>query len=87
MLQNFISDPIFSQMKVEYDSFNRSHTIIQPQSGHSALLSTDYKTVNEVALNYYYMKAALKFDCIGIEKQKQLATSFIELIKKEYELK
>ena len=78
---------IFSQMKVEYDSINRSHTIVYPPPGHPALVSTGYKTVNAVALNYYYLGASEKFDCIAGEQQKQLAIRLIALIKKEYNLK
>jgi hypothetical protein len=77
---------VFSQMKVGYDSVNRSHTIVQPPSGHPALLSTEYKTVNAVALNYYYLAASEKFDCIAAIRQKQLAVRLIALIKKEYHL-
>jgi hypothetical protein len=77
---------VFSQMKVGYDSINRSHTIVYPPSGHPALLSTDYKTVNAVALNYYYLGASEKFDCIAAVRQKQLAVRLIALIKKEYHL-
>jgi hypothetical protein len=77
---------VFSQMKVGYDSVNRSHTIVQLPSGQPPLLSTDYKTVNSVALNYYYLGAALKFDCVIAQRQKQLAIRLIELIKKEYQL-
>ena len=78
---------VFSQMKVVFDSINRSHAIVEPPSGHPALLSTDYKTVNAVALNYYYLAASEKFDCRGAEAQKNLALKLIGLIKKEYHLK
>ena len=78
---------VFSQMKVAYDSINRSHTIVQPPSGHPALLSTDNKTINEVALNYYYLGAAEKFDCIAAKRQQQLAERLIALIKQAYNLK
>src|SRR4029079_4204990 len=77
---------IFSHMKVVYDSINKSHTIVEPPEGHPALLSTDYKAINEVALNYYYLSASEKFDCIAAERQQQLALRLIELIKKEYYL-
>ena len=77
---------VFSKMKVVFDSINRSHTIVQPPPGHPALLSTDYKDVNEVALNYYYLSASAKFDCRAAEAQKKLALRLIELIKKEYHL-
>ena len=77
---------IFSNMKVGYDSINRSHTIVEPPEGHPALLSTDYKVINEVALNYYYLSASEKFNCIAAERQKQLALRLIEIIKKEYHL-
>jgi hypothetical protein len=60
--------------------------MVQLPSGHPPLLSTDYKTVNAVALNYYYLGAALKFDCVIAKRQKQLAARLIELIKKEYNL-
>ena len=73
---------VFSQMKVGYDSMNRSHTIVYPPSGHPALLSTDYKTVNAVALNYYYLGATVKFDCIAAERQKQLAVRLIALTQR-----
>jgi hypothetical protein len=78
---------VFSQMKVIYDSINRSHTVVQAPQGHPALLSTDYRTMNEVALNYYYLSASEKFDCRAAEHQKQLAIRLIELIKQEYHLK
>jgi hypothetical protein len=77
---------VFSQMKVVYDSINRSRTIVQLPSGHPPLLSADYKVINEVALNYYYLGASEKFDCIAAERQKQLALRLIELIKQEYHL-
>ena len=77
---------VFSQMKVGFDSINKSHTIVQLPTGHPSLLSTDYKTVNEASLNYYYLAATLKFDCVVAERQKQLATRLIELIKQEYDL-
>ena len=77
---------VFSQMKMAYDGVNRSRTIVQQPSGHPPLLSTDYKTVNAVALNYYYLGATLKFDCAVAKQQKQLAIRLIELIKKEYHL-
>ena len=78
---------VFSQMKVVYDSINRSHTVVQPPQGHPALLSTDYRAMNEVALNYYYLSASEKFDCRAAEHQKQLAIRLIALIKQEYQLK
>lgn len=77
---------IFSQMKVSFDSINRSHTVIQPPAGHPPLLSTDYKTVNEVALNYYYLAATQQFGSRASERQKTLGLRLIELIKKEYDL-
>ena len=77
---------VFSHMKVVYDSINRSHTVVQPPQNHPALLSTDYKAINEVALNYYYLSASEKFDCIAAKQQKQLALRLIELIKQEYHL-
>jgi hypothetical protein len=77
---------IFSQMKVGYDSINKSHTAVETLRGHPSLLSTDQKVVNEVALNYYYLGASEKFDCIVAERQKQLALRLIGLIKKEYDL-
>jgi len=77
---------VFEHMNVGYDSFNRSHTVVQPPVGQPALLSTDYKAINEVALNYYYLSASEKFDCIAAERQKQLALRLIELIKNEYHL-
>jgi hypothetical protein len=77
---------VFSQMKVGYDKYNRSHTIVQPPAGHPSLLSSDHKTINEVAQNYYYLGAAEKFDCIAAKQQKQLALRLITLIKKEYHL-
>lgn len=77
---------IFAQMKVAYDSINRSHTTVEPLPGHPSLLSTDHKVLNEVALNYYYLGASEKFDCIVAERQKQLALRLIGLIKKEYDL-
>jgi hypothetical protein len=75
---------IFSQMKVAYNKYNRSHTIVQLPLGHPALLSSDPKTINKVALDYYYLGAAEKFDCIAAERQKKLAERLIVLIKKEY---
>jgi hypothetical protein len=77
---------VFSQMRVEYNRPNNSYSIVQPPLGQPALLSTEYKTVNEVALNYYYLSATLKFDCVTAVQQKKLALSLIELIKKEYHL-
>jgi hypothetical protein len=77
---------IFSQMEVGYDSINRSHTTVETLPGHPSLLSTDHKIINEVALNYYYLGASEKFDCIVAERQKQLALRLIGLIKKEYDL-
>ncbi len=77
---------VFSQMRVEYNSTNNSYSVVQPPLGQPALLSTEYKTVNEVALNYYYLSATLKFDCVAAEQQKKLALRLIELIKKEYHL-
>ena len=73
-------------MKVESDNINKSYSIVQAPFGQPALLSTEYKTVNEVALNYYYLSATLKFDCVAAEQQKKLALRLIELIKKEYHL-
>ena len=78
---------VFSQMKVVLDSINRSHIIVQPSAGNPALLSTNSKDVNEVALNYYYLAGAEKFDRIAAEHQKQLALRLIDLIKQEYHLK
>lgn len=78
---------VFSQMKVVFDSINRSHSLVEPPAGNPALLSTDKKDINEVALNYYYMSAAEKFDCRAAEHQKQLAERLIALIKQEYHLK
>jgi hypothetical protein len=43
--------------------------------------------MNEVALNYYYLSASEKFDCIAAKQQKQLALRLIYLIKKQYHLK
>ena len=77
---------VFSQMKFESDNINKSYSIVQAPFGQPALLSTEYKTVNEVALNYYYLSATLKYDCITAEQQKKLALRLIELIKKEYHL-
>jgi hypothetical protein len=78
---------VFSQMKVGYDRWNRSHTIVQPPLGHAALLSSDAQTINQVALNYYYLAAAEKFDCIAAGNQKKLAERLIALIKEDYDLK
>jgi hypothetical protein len=78
---------IFSQMKVGFENINKSYTTVELPSGHPALLSTDYKTVNKVALNYYYLAASERFDCILAERQKALALRLIELIKNEYHLK
>ncbi len=78
---------VFSQMKVGYDKYNRSHTIVQLPLGHPALLSSDPKTINEVAQNYYYLGAAEKFDCIAAVRQKKLAERLIALIKQDYHLK
>jgi hypothetical protein len=78
---------VFSQMEVEFDSINKSHIVVEPPVGHPVLLSTDYKTVNKVALNYYYLAASERFDCILAERQKALALRLITLIKKEYNLK
>jgi hypothetical protein len=78
---------IFSQMKVGFENFNKSYIRVEPPSGHPGLLSTDYKTVNKVALNYYYLAASERFDCILAERQKALALRLITLIKKEYNLK
>ena len=62
--------------------------IVEPPSGHPALLSTDYKTVNAVALNYYYLAAPVKSLIVVVLKtQKNLALKLIGLIKKEYHLK
>ena len=78
---------IFSQMKVRFENINKSYTTVEPPTGHPALLSNDYKTVNRVALNYYYLAASERFDCILAERQKALALRLITLIKKEYHLK
>ncbi|HEY2722979.1 MAG TPA: hypothetical protein VGI82_14700 [Chitinophagaceae bacterium] len=75
---------VFSQMKIVFDSINKSHTIVERPEGNPPLLSTDYKAVNRVALNYYYLAATEKFDCILADRQKTLALSLIALIKKEY---
>jgi hypothetical protein len=81
-------DPyVFSQMKVGYNRYNQSHTVVQQSLGHPALLSSDRKTISEVALNYYYLEAAEKFDCIAAERQKKLAERLIALIKEEYHFK
>jgi hypothetical protein len=78
---------IFSQMKVRFENINKSYSKVELPSGHPALLSTDYKTVNKVGLNYYYLAASERFDCILAERQKALALRLISLIKKEYHLK
>ena len=78
---------IFSQMKVGFQNINKSYASIQPPPGHPRLLSTDYKDVNRVALNYYYLAASERFDCILAERQKVLALRLITLIKKDYHLK
>jgi hypothetical protein len=78
---------IFSQMKVVFDSINKSHTAVGLPPGHPVLLSTDYKAVNQVALNYYYLAASERFDCILADRQKTLALRLIKQIKKEYHLK
>jgi hypothetical protein len=78
---------IFSQMRVGYDSVNRSRTFIDAPAGNPALLSTDAKNINEVALNYYYLSSSEKFQSRLGERQKQFASRLIELIKKEYHLK
>ncbi len=75
---------VFSQMKVVFDNINKSHTTVEPPPGQPALLSTDYKNVNQVALNYYYLAASEKFDCILAERQKALALRLIQFIQKEY---
>lgn len=77
---------VFSQMKVVFDSINISRTTVEPPSGNPALLSTDYKIMNRVALNYYYLAASEKFDCSLADRQKALALRLITLIKKEYHL-
>ena len=78
---------IFSQMKVRFENINKSYTTTELPSGHPALLSTDYKTVNIIAMNYYYLAASERFDCVLAERQKALAIRLITLIKKEYHLK
>ncbi len=75
---------VFSQMKVVFDSINRSHTLVEPPPGHPVILTTEAMAVNRVALNYYYLSAAERFDCILAERQKALALRLIELIEKEY---
>ncbi len=77
---------VFSQMKVSFDSINRSHTVIKAPAGNPALLSVDYKTINEVALNYYYLAATQKFGSRAAERQIKLGLRLIALIKKEYQL-
>jgi hypothetical protein len=78
---------VFSQMKVTFDSINKSHSLVEPAPGHPTLLSTDYRAVNEVALNYYYLAASERFDCVLAERQKALAIRLITRIKNEYHLK
>ncbi len=74
----------FSQMQVKYDNVNRVHTEIMAPTNHPPLISTDPKTVNEVALNNYYLGAALKFDCSAAERQRTLAQKLIASIKAQY---
>jgi hypothetical protein len=77
---------VFSQMHINYNLINRTCAIIQPPEGHPALLSTDLKIINAVAMNYYYLSASEKFDHRAAETQKRLALRLIDLIKKEYNL-
>lgn len=76
----------FSQMNVKYDRFNQGHTQVETPQGQPPLLTTDRKTINDVALNYYYLNATQQFGVRGAERQRALAIRLIEAIKKEYHL-
>ena len=77
---------VFQQMmKVDFRMFNARHLVINKPEGRPALLSTDFKDVNAVSLNYHYYSTTSKFYNRTAIILRQRAAELIELIKKEYQ--
>jgi len=77
---------VFYQMmkSLPYNTFNRQHIVVNKPEGHPALLSTSFKDLNAVSLNYHYYSSTSKFYNRTAVIQRQRAVELIELIKKEY---
>ena len=74
----------YQMMNVSLSTYNGRHLIINMPAGHPALLSSNFKDINAVSLNYHYYSSTTKFYNRTALAQKQRATRLIELIKKEY---
>jgi hypothetical protein len=82
----FDSYVFYQMMNVNLGGFNGRHLIINRPQGHPALLSTDFKKINAVSLNYHYYSATAKFYCRTATIQRDLAMRLIQQIYKEYKM-
>ncbi|MBS1600696.1 MAG: hypothetical protein JST75_20910 [Bacteroidetes bacterium] len=82
----FDSYVFYQMMNVNLGSFNGTHLVINKPEGHPALLSTEFKKINAVSMNYHYYSTTAKFYCRTAMIQRKIALRLIELINKEYEM-
>ena len=76
---------IFNQMmKVDFRANSRLPIIKPPDN--PALLTTDYRIINAVSLNYHYYSTSAKFYNRTAARQINRAKRLIRLIEKEYRL-
>ncbi|HEV8272798.1 MAG TPA: hypothetical protein VGQ04_15910 [Chitinophagaceae bacterium] len=80
----FDSYVFYQMMNIGLTSYNGRHLIINMPEGHPALLSTNFKDINAVSLNYHYYSTTIRFYNRTALMQKLRAERLIELIKKEY---
>jgi hypothetical protein len=80
----FDSYVFYQMMNIGLTSYNGRHLIINMPEGHPILLSSNFKDINAVSLNYHYYSTTIRFYNRTALAQKQRAERLIELIKKEY---
>jgi len=80
----FDSYVFYQMMNIGLTSYNGRHLIINMPEGHPALLSSNFKDINAVSLNYHYYSTTVRFYNRTALMQKLRAERLIELIKKEY---
>jgi hypothetical protein len=80
----FDSYVFYRMMNVGLSSYNGRHLIINMPEGHPALLSSNFKDINAVSMNYHYYSTTIRFYNRTALAQKQRAIRLIKLIRKEY---
>ena len=73
-------------MHIEYTDFKQAFTEINKPEGNPALLTNDFKKINDVALRYHYFYSSIKFYDKTASQTIGKGKRLIELIKEEYHL-